>query len=381
MLDLLLQDPAIERVWCLNRPGKEPLEARQKDAMKSRGLTTEFVDKVAFLEVELSAPHLSLPEWRYSTLRQSITHVIHNAWEINFIKPLEYFEPQIAGIRRLVDFCAECAHDVTLFFTSTVGTGMGWSSTRNDPLPDRMLDWSFDPVLGYSQAKCIAEHILAEASRVSQIRTMICRIGQVAGPTTSKGSWSAREWFPSLLASSAFMRVIPKDLGPGEEISWMPVDLLAGVVLEQCFGSTEDSAHEQQRSLHTAILLPDKTIELPPKCEVFHNSNPNTTTYTALLPAILGMMPSSMEQVTFEEWVLRLQESDLTSKRNPAARLMGMWMNLASLFQDGRTFTRMDTTKTAAKSPKLRAMGPIKPEWMRLWMEQWGFKAQTRAKL
>lgn len=75
----LITDPKVGKVYGLNREGSTPLDARQRIALKDRGLDPSVVDspKVVLLEGTLSRPKLDLPDDLYEELRTSITHVIH----------------------------------------------------------------------------------------------------------------------------------------------------------------------------------------------------------------------------------------------------------------------------------------------------------------
>ena len=382
LLQELINESRIHHIYCLNRPGTAPSTARQKAVSNSRGLNTEFHSKVTFLEGDLAQAHFSLSKPTYATLLQTVTHTIHNAWPVNFLRPLRYFEPQLQSIRHLVDFCAGSSQNATLFFTSTIGVAMAWAAMHDEPLPERLLDWSVDPMQGYSQAKLIAERILAEASRVSGVRTQICRIGQVTGPTTREGSWNKGEWFPSMLASSASIGVIPNHLGPGEQISWMPVNLLAGVIMDLCFNTPSVDRSYMQTETSLSEVDSAKGLILPPaNCEIQHVQNPNKTTYSALLPTILRYMPPHIEQVPFAEWVSRLRKSKKDPGSNPAIRLLEMWLTLVALGEMDRHFVAMDTTTTAGKSAKLKSMPAATRELMANYMQQWGYETHSKARL
>ena len=252
--------------------------------------------------------------------------------------------------------------------------------------------------MGYGRAKVVAEYVLSEASRVSGVRTVICRVGQVAGPTGEKGGWSQREWLPSLLASSVTMGVLPRSLGPANDVCWMPVDLLAEVVVELCLGVDEMEREEGVRvmreceeELFDRDVRWRKSIQegeedsllrrTPERCTVFHTSNPRSISYAALAPTIRYMIPPGIKEVPFQEWIVRLNESSADMANNPAKRLMEMFTGLAALDSVGKGMVKMDTRNTVLSSKKLHDMPPISPEWMRGWMWQWGYRGVERARL
>jgi nucleoside-diphosphate-sugar epimerase len=239
ILDLLIRMPNVQKIYCLNR--KHDGEIQQTKSSKSKGLQTRF-QKVTFLQCDLSQPSLGLQEDTYNGLLQEVTHVIHNAWDVNFNRPLEAFiNPHISGIRHLIDFCNQSTTNTRLLFVSTQSTALGQHSRQAQPIPEAVLyDWESSLPMGYAQSKLIAEQLIDAAARVSGLQSTICRVGQIAGPTTEQGCWSLKEWFPSLVASSVTLGMLPEGLGEMDMVDWIPVDLVAKIVLELLFVDSED---------------------------------------------------------------------------------------------------------------------------------------------
>jgi len=75
----LIADSKVEKVYGFNRQGSTPLDARQRTALRDRGLDPSVVDspKAVLLEGTISQPKLGLADDLYEELRTSITHVIH----------------------------------------------------------------------------------------------------------------------------------------------------------------------------------------------------------------------------------------------------------------------------------------------------------------
>ena len=89
----------------------------------------------------------------------AVTHIIHNAWTVNFNHPLGTFESQIAGVRHVADLLASMTRPVRLLFTSSVGAASGWDTQRG-PVPEVPLD---DPEAaagtGYAASKYVVEQV------------------------------------------------------------------------------------------------------------------------------------------------------------------------------------------------------------------------------
>ena len=94
-------------------------------------------------------------------IKANVTHIIHNAWNVNFNHPLTSFESQIAGTRKLVDICLESAAPIHLMFTSSISVALEWDMT-NGAVPEDLLN---DPAVavgnGYASSKYVVEQVNA----------------------------------------------------------------------------------------------------------------------------------------------------------------------------------------------------------------------------
>ena len=385
LLHGLLKDQSVAQIYCLNRARKEPQSNRQREIMERNGLKFDLSHaETVFLEVDLSQPFFGLSRATYTSLLRSVTHILHNAWDVNFNKSLRSFQQHIASVRRLVDFCSQSTYGASIFFTSTIGTGMNWTRTHDGQMPEMMFDdWSLPQNTGYAEAKFVVERLLAEGNMASGVKSTVCRIGQVAGPTGHHGSWGVQEWFPSLIASSALMGLVPETLGSMSTVDWIPVDLLSKVLLELYLDDhkTARSCEQPEPSCLNGLLRVSDTVtsagvqsELKSlSCEVFHTVNPHATTYQTLLPSILEMLPSKTKAVPLAEWVDALEQSDRNLERNPALKLIDFYRGMVSMEKQGHVMVSLATTNAQERSRTLRDMQAVSPEWMSGWMRQWGF--------
>ncbi|KAJ3532133.1 hypothetical protein NM688_g7469 [Phlebia brevispora] len=121
----LITSPEVGRVYAMNRKGAEPILPRQRAVLKDRGLDADAIldsTKVVLLETSLG-DHLGLPLDVIEELRSSLTHIIHNAWPVNFNLSLDTFEPSVRAVRQLVDLALSSPHrkPPTLVFISSIG--------------------------------------------------------------------------------------------------------------------------------------------------------------------------------------------------------------------------------------------------------------------
>ncbi|KAF8993889.1 hypothetical protein BDQ17DRAFT_1431390 [Cyathus striatus] len=182
----LVADPAVSRIYAFNRPRQQ-----------SKVLQSE---KVHLVEADLSDVNFRIQRQQFYEIRAAATHIIHNAWPVNFNLSLQSFETSIAGLRRLIDFCLTSPRGIPpkLIFTSTIGV------FRKSLVPAEVSIGT-----GYSESKWVSEQILNYVSQTRTIQTTIVRVGQLSGGPN--GSWNGKEWFPSMVQASKALGALPLD--------------------------------------------------------------------------------------------------------------------------------------------------------------------------
>ena len=247
----------------------------------------------------------------------------------------------------MIDFSARSKHNAHIFFVSSIGAVLNAPS----PSVEEIIfhDFKVAQSSGYAESKHVAERLLHEASLQSKVPSSICRLGQIAGPVNAPGMWNKREWLPSLVTSSKHIGCIPDSLGSTARIDWIPVDVLAKVIIE----------------LFTAE-------DRNPEVRVFHVVNPVSVGWSSLLPTIQRHLGESVIKAPFSTWVDRLEASasDLENvEENPAIKLLPFYQQIASITRG--EFPVLDTTNARHFSPTLANLGPVCPEWMETWLKQW----------
>lgn len=368
LLNTLLSSPNIEKVYCLTRD--EDGRSRQIESFQSKGLNPVF-ETVTFLPCDFANPTLGLEESTYQTLQQEVTHIIHNAWDVNLYHPLNTFiKPHISGVRYLIDFCASSTYNAQFLFVSTQSTSLGLPQMQDQAIPEAPSStWESAQDMGYAQSKLIAEQLLTTAASTSGIRAVVCRVGQIAGPAVEgeKGVWSLNEWFPSLVVSSLRMGVLPRELGSMNRVDWIPVDLVARVLVELMWkggeflgeGEGEEVVDGREAGKSTSYLpltamsdtlspssaaadlatssfttsnhipsnpstsIPDSSTPAnndrtpstpspasdPTNLKTFNIINPHPTTYPSLIPTILACSPVPLQLVPLSTWLEHLRNS------------------------------------------------------------------------
>ena len=375
LLQVLLNTRTVSHIYCLNRaPDSASLQVLRN---KVRNLPTDFpTDRVSFLTADLTDPALGLEPQVYSNLLANATCIVHNAWPVNFNLPLSAFQPQLAGVINLIDFAASATLPPKMLFISSVSSVLndrnGQSIVREEIIPNVAAP----SPMGYGESKYLAERLLDYAAEKLSLSIDIARVGQIAGPLNSSGTWNKAEWLPSLVISSLHIGAVPDSLGSSQsKIDWVPMDLLAEVLVELAISDIT----QQPPSL-------EHSIKEGRKAQVFHPLNPYPTTWKALLPTIIKTLSREsgeaqpIETVPFPVWLQKVRadvESASTSvanrdmerllEVNPAIKLLGFY---EELIQD-KKMPELETSKAREASVKLQGVGEIRPEWMRRWVEGW----------
>jgi aryl carrier-like protein len=221
LLHGLSRDLGVSKIICLTRDAGA--EDRQVRSLKERGLVIRNEVDVQYLVAHESEPNLGLNPDTYRALSETVDIVIHNAWKVNFAEKLDSFEPNIQGVRRIIDFCLESKDNPHLHFISSIESVGDWSVHHSEQLPeDTVLDLRSVPERGYFESKFVAEQLCDVAASRSDLSVGIHRVGQLGGPTTKLGHWNTNEWLPSLIKTSKAIGLAPRDLG-WLNVDWIPV--------------------------------------------------------------------------------------------------------------------------------------------------------------
>ncbi|KAJ6629893.1 hypothetical protein B0H10DRAFT_1775629 [Mycena sp. CBHHK59/15] len=230
LLSLLATDIAVTRIYALNRSSQrlQNVRKRQEIALTDRGLDTNILDtkKIVLIEGDLVASQFSLADAMYSEM-QCVTHIIHNAWPVDFNLALKSFEPNVKGLRNLVDFSLRSPflQPPRLIYTSSIGIFQNVNG--EGARPESPIDAETARGTGYTESKWIAEQILVKTAELTPLKPLIVRVGQLCGGIN--GAWNTKEWAPALVQSAGVIGCIPED---HKEVSWIPVHVAAAAIID-----------------------------------------------------------------------------------------------------------------------------------------------------
>jgi nucleoside-diphosphate-sugar epimerase len=218
LVSQLASGTPIDRIICLNRiniDGANPY-ARQFKSSKEKGahIPLSIIDKVEILETNTSLPYLGLAQPVYWGLASAVTHIIHNAWPVDFKRTITSFESQFSIMANLLDLARDAGSRPQFMFVSSIAVVAQYSNnTSGNENPIVVPEAPFQPhwpapTMGYGQAKLVCEKMLERAVDDGIVDGVIARCGQISG-SVSNGYWNSSEYFPTLIRNSQRVGALP----------------------------------------------------------------------------------------------------------------------------------------------------------------------------
>ncbi|PVH91878.1 NRPS-like enzyme [Periconia macrospinosa] len=359
----LASDSRVTKISCLDRSANASERVRQSVSTWPQPPVLD-PSRVFFHQADYSKADFGLEKATFAELRDTTNVIIHNAWKVDFNHSLSSFEAvHIRSIHNFIHFSASSKLHPRIVFISSISSVGNWhsavpaseqSGAKNKIVPETIapLPTVAQPI-GYAESKAVAEQLLAAAARSGYINASIIRIGQIAGPIgeDNGGKWNEHEWFPLLLKTSKALGKIP-DASMLDKIDWVPIDIIASVILD------------------LSLLQNQQTLQ------VYHLVNPSPKTWSELLPAIQAYIGNA-EAVSMQEWVSKLEKVDTNDSdavvAKPAVKILDFFRDMQSSKYIGANDVEFSTKNAEAASSKLKQLGPVRAEWIRRWMKDWGF--------
>ncbi|KAL2062517.1 hypothetical protein VTL71DRAFT_6783 [Oculimacula yallundae] len=336
-------DSSINRIICLVR-ARDETNARDR---VSQSLIQRRLDpispqdnKISCYPAQLGQDDLGFSAEITSTLRETVTHIIHAAWAVNFSLSLGSFvNEHISGLHSLIKLAASCHNFEQFAFCSSTASVIGQASESEESSISEVLYPMPPPAesLGYSKSKWVAETICSKAAETSRLlgKVKILRVGQLTGDTRN-GIWNRSEAWPLMLSAARELQCLPK---LDESLSWLPVDIAARAVID--------------------ISLPQQPSDTEQPCTVYHLvNNDQTSKWTDLLRWINKTGGENLAYVEPSVWLAKLENLD----QHPAQSLLGLWRSNfgnSTDAQDTKIPIVFDTRNAMSASPCMRNIEPV----------------------
>lgn len=352
----------VSKVYALLRKSDatDSLADRQRYALAMRGIDPCVVDsdKLELIEGLLTEPLLGLQEEAYEQIHNTVTHVVHLGWNINLATHLKAFEPDIRGLRALIDFSATArkGRQARLVYASSVGIfrQLEYLSDISAPITESALP---DPRVsigpGYSESKWVSERLLDIAmEKIPGFSATTIRIHQLTGGLN--GAWKPSEWFPALVSASMTLGCFPDGR---DTISWMPVDMAAAAMVD--FLDCRDT--------------------------VLHLRHPKPIPWSDMANPLARIIDARV--VPYAEWLARLEHEwkaqgirQISPFLEPAIRLMDVYRSTCPddhparpITESNGLFPMLSIDKALRASPTLQDpdLPPIQESDIAAWIRYW----------
>ena len=286
------------------------------------------------------------------------THVIHCAWNVNFALPLQSFRPDLAGLQNLLALSLSTTskpEPARLIFCSSVAAALG--TVPPALIPQTTLELSQASKTGYGRSKAVAEHIVERAVRDSGASAKVVRIGQIV-PSRRHGAsklWNVNEMIPLLVRSALATGALPNRLSGGDSCDWVNVNVVSRLICEMAGFSREGrSGKRDDRFLYNAV-------------------HPMTFSWRDEFLPKLRKSGMVFEIFGYEEWLQKLQESEVDLAKNPNRKMLGFWQSQNRAEHGEIIFdTSTDDKTTLSSRVEPRAVDrDLVTELVAAWMKVW----------
>ncbi|KAF8215565.1 acetyl-CoA synthetase-like protein [Mycena galopus ATCC 62051] len=344
ILETLLALPSIQRVYAFNRGGGIPISERQREAFVDRALyvTSLSSKKLVYLEGDATKENLGLSLDIWTTLRETLTVVIHNAWTLDFNQTLSSFESHVKGTRNLIDLACQSTNEfgVRFLFTSSIASAQGWDQKLGLFPEEVQYDASVAIGNGYGESKYVSERILA----ASGLEATSFRIAQVCG-STGNGAWSTTDWVPALVKSSIALGNFPSS--PSGVVAWIPPEAVSRIIVD-------------------AVLSTEK---LPFAVNLVH---PRPVPWDFMMSTMAATV--ELPLIPVSDWVRQLEDSSAQAKtdsddieRIPGIKLLDFFKTVVA----GAGNVQFSTSKAQSMSDSMKLLEPLRQEDAKQWMQYW----------
>ncbi|KAI0343640.1 acetyl-CoA synthetase-like protein [Trametopsis cervina] len=383
LLDVLASSPNITKIQALNRPSPGPLtlRSRQESGLQKLGIDPEswaYWDKVVLHTADLGKVRFGMDEEGYAGLG-GVTHVVHNAWPMDFNRSLTSFRPHLDAALNVIRLALSNPHRVRVLFSSSIAvvgrypllhpspspsssTSTSSSTATSSltptpvPVPEQTLD---DPAalahFGYAEAKWVCERMFEAANHLNLnltsnndrgggwggVEAQSVRIGQMVA-ARGRGEWNVGEHVPMIMKSCVAVGKMPKLEGT---VSWIPVDEAALVMSEFLFAEYAPAAAEPRaaNTWWTVLRSPFSSLL---SAITSRSPTPSTPTSSANSPAFPPIL--HLENPTRHPWStiltlfassLSLSPSPSTSSSSPSSLYIPLaeWLSLVQSLGDTPT--------------------------------------------
>ncbi|KIY43199.1 acetyl-CoA synthetase-like protein [Fistulina hepatica ATCC 64428] len=349
VLARLVAMDSVGKIYAFNRPMSTKTVDIQRDCLKLREYDENIATspKIVYVDGTLTVDGMNVRDKLLEDeIRSSITHIIHNAWRVDWKVSLNTFQDCVDGVLGLTKFALSSPRQTAprLLFVSSIAVLLNYHGEAALELP--VVDPKIPLGQGYGEGKWAAETILNAARERTRLRPIIVRIGQISGG--ANGGWNQSDWVPAIVKSSVTLGCFPMLKGV---CSWLGVEDVAGALI--------DARNSEHSTLHLIHHRPMAWDVLAQVCA----------------------RELSLRLVPYPEWFAKLKtsvEHEVDAARRkalPAGMLLEfLEANLHRRDAEGVEtfgFTHVSVDRMLEVSRTLREVKPIEADDVKLWLSFW----------
>ena len=219
VLASLVEQSDITKVVCINRHSTKDPFVLQQEAFIQRGITVSkhCWTKIQIYQSDLAASNLGLTYDLYIDLKKQLTHIIHNAWPMDFKLLLPSFTSHFVILRNILNLARDIHTEnpavmTRVMFVSSIAVAGRYHDAHDEHIVPEVAFQNDDCTIdiGYAKAKLVCERVIERASLdySNEIEVACARFGQIAG-ARSNGYWSSTEHVAALVKSSEKIGKLP----------------------------------------------------------------------------------------------------------------------------------------------------------------------------
>ncbi|KIY43206.1 acetyl-CoA synthetase-like protein [Fistulina hepatica ATCC 64428] len=355
MLARLVAMDSVGKIYAFNLPMSTKTVDIQRKSLKLRGYDENIAmsPKIVYVDGTLTVDGMNMRNKSLEDeIRSSITHIIHNAWRVDWKVSLNTFQDCVDGVLGLTKFALSSPRQIAprLLFVSSIAVLLS-DSFLADYHGEAALELPVvDPKIplgqGYGEGKWAAETILNAARERTRLRPIIVRIGQISGGVN--GGWNQSDWVPAIVKSSVTLGCFPMLKGV---CSWLGVEDVAGALID-----ARNSEHSTLHLIHHRPMAWDVLAQVCAK-ELSLRLVPYPEWFAKLKTSVEHEVDAARRKALPAGMLLEFLEANLRRKDTEGVETFG--------------FKHISVDKMLEVSHTLREAKPIGADDVRLWLSFW----------
>ena len=221
-----LEDSKVKKLICLVRAeNDDKAMERIVDGMKKWDVwKEEYRSRITALSSDLSMPQLGLDDVKFRSLCENVDTICHNGASVNFSLPYEQIKrTNVDGTKEILKILSEGKRkSMTYISTISVFADEDYAMGEVD---EKSLTSDINNLkLGYSQSKCVAEHIIKKFMD-KNYDIQIFRIGRITG--CRNGGKENEDMFYKMTSFCKLINMYPEI---SMNLNCIPVDIVSRLV-------------------------------------------------------------------------------------------------------------------------------------------------------